>query len=252
MWWLVPGSGTAAGSIPGRGRSRWGPGIRAQGADGAGIRPIFGSRTPGTVPCPPAVWPPRGPRRARKRLVGPTSPRSRPACPTRARRDGPLRPSVGACRGSPGRTSTSATCAWAATSSAGRRTSRRPSRCSTGTSTRRPSTRAAVRRHRGVLRRRDVGADPRRLDGLPRGPRPRRRGHQGLPRRQGAPAGGGRDPRGGRAVAAQPADRRDRPLLRALRRRDDAAGGDAARRSTSWSRRARSGTWPRRTTRRSG
>ena len=57
---------------------------------------------------------------------------------------------------------------------------------------------------------------------------------------------------GGRAVAAQPADRPDRPVLRALRRRDDAAGGDAARRSTSWCRRARSGTWPRRTTRRSG
>ena len=97
-----------------------------------------------------------------------------------------------------------------------------------------------------------VGADPRRLDGRPRGARPRRRGHEGLPDGQGAPAVGGGDPGGGRAVAGEPADRPDRPLLRALRRRDDAARGDPARRSTSWCRRGRCATWRRRTTRRRG
>src|SRR3712207_8269620 len=55
------------------------------------------------------------------------------------------------------------------------------------------------------------------------------RSDQGLAAGEGAPAVGRGDPDGGRGVAAPTADRPDRPLLRAPRRREHAAGGDAAR-----------------------
>ena len=68
------------------------------------------------------------------------------------------------------------------------------------------------------------------------------------PGHEGASPGGPRDRGGGRAVAAEPADRHDRPLLRALRRPHDPARGDAHRLRRSWSGRARCATWRPRTT----
>ena len=68
-----------------------------------------------------------------------------------------------------------------ATSSAGRPTRRRPSPCWTGSSTA-AGAHAGVRRHRGVLRRRAPRSEI--LGGwmaAPRGARPRRRRHEGLP-----------------------------------------------------------------------
>ena len=94
------------------------------------------------------------------------------------------------CHGSPEPIWTSASCAWAATSSAGRRTSRRPSRCSTGTSTRRPSTGRPFVDTAESYGDGTLGADPRRLDGLARQPRLGRRRHQGVAAEEGAPAGG--------------------------------------------------------------
>ncbi|UOY00312.1 aldo/keto reductase [Blastococcus sp. PRF04-17] len=96
-------------------------------------------------------------------------------------------PSVGACRSSPGPISTSAISASAATSSGGRRTSRRPSRCSTASSTRPPARcRRSWTRPRATAG--GVRADPRRLDGRARPARPGRRRDQGVATGEGAPA----------------------------------------------------------------
>ena len=131
--------------------------------------------------------------------------------------------------------------------------SRRPSPSSTASSTRRRPA-AGVRRHRGVLSRRCARSGSS-ATGWPRAgcARPRRRGDQGVPRtRKEHPLAAAEIRRGGRAVAAQPADRPDRPLLRPLRRPDDAARGvpDGVRRAGAG--RARCATWRRRTTRPSG
>src|SRR4051794_6307138 len=62
--WQVPGLGTRPAPSPG------GDWPSAHGPDGA--RPgVLGSRTSGTVPCPPALWPPRGVSEPRRRHVGP-------------------------------------------------------------------------------------------------------------------------------------------------------------------------------------
>ena len=210
-----------AGSVPGALAPVGTPGIRARGADGAGDPADFRQPDPGHRAMPacglgqPGV--PTGPR------DGPSAPPV-PGVGTAKS----AAPSVEACRGCPGPTSTSATCAWAATSSAGRRTSRRPSRCWTATSTRR---RARSRPFVDTAESYGDGESERILGDwmASRGVRDRVVvATKASPHRQGAPARGGRDPGGGRAVAAQPADRPDRPVLRALRRPDDAARGDAA------------------------
>ena len=201
-----------AGSIPRCGTSRHprtGRGRRGR------IRPRVNGRTPGTVPCRPGS----GHLGVSEALSGD------PSAPSATGVGTAPRLAWGACRSSPGPTWPSATCASAATSSAGRRTRRRPAPSWTGSTTPRAATPAFVDTAESY----GSGTSERILGDwmADRGVRDQRgRGHQGVPGGQGAPAGGRRDPGGVRALPAQPADRPDRPVLRPLRRRDDAAGGD--------------------------